>query len=347
MSPFALASLFVSTAWPCGGLFHDLGELAHSDEQMALFDRTVADQTTVSYAVNYKGDATSFGWVIPIPGAFQSLIDGDLADFSALLDQTNPLLYEQVVDDGGCGYSATSKGLAGGGMDTGASRGEVTIVASGISATYTFTVLEATSEDALLSWLSDNGWDVAESEPSIAAYVADGIWQFVAIGLVPTGSGSRGMLPPVNITYSGERAIYPARMVRYAMVDELHTIIWVRASTPTAVSDGWTQAEVGELAGELGADASAIYANRLRLLGGDRPGYGLVYSQAEGDGWLTRFDALTEKEANTADATFSASDDTTPVRATITLSEEGEATHEAALLAVPLLVAGWGLRRRR
>lgn len=344
MTPLALGLTLISNAWPCGGFFHDPGELAHSDMQMALFDRTAAGSTTVSYAVSYEGDATSFGWVVPIPGEFQSLEDGDLDELDALLDATNPIVFEQQTSSMGigCGSSYGSKGDR---SDT-AYDGGVAVVASGLSATYAYTVLEATSEDDLLAWLDENGWDVAESGPSIAAYVAEGGWQFVAIGLVPAHPDDDGVLAPVRITYSGERVVYPARMARYGMVDELHTVIWVRSASASAVS-GWTGAEVGALAGELGADESAIYADRLRELGGDTAGFGLVYSDEDGDDWLTRFDSLTQKEANTVDATFTPSGDDGRVRATITLSRSGEETNVLSLLALPTLALGWRARRRR
>lgn len=347
MTLMALGLLLISNAWPCGGFFHDPGELAHSDMQMALFDRTLPGSTTVSYAVSYEGDATSFGWVIPIPGEFQSFVDGDLDEFDWLLNQTNPIVYEEVRSSGGFGCGTTYESKAGG-ADTGMASdgGGVVVVAAGVSATYTYTVLEADSEDALLTWLDENGWDVAESGPSIASYVADGGWQFVAIGLVPARPDDAGVMAPVSITYAGEDAIYPARMARYAMVDELHTVIFVRGDSAVSAS-GWTATEVGDLAGELGADESAIFADRLRELGGDKPGFGLVYSNMDGDNWLTRFDSLTLTEANTADAAFGPSGDDTAVRATITLSEDGDVTREAAILALPLVLAGWSLRRRR
>ncbi len=347
----ALLLLATPAAWPCGGFFHDGSEHAHSDTQLVLFDRTASGITTVNYAVSYAGNATSFGWVIPVPGEFQDLLDGNMDDFTSLLDQTNPIVFREDLSSGSCMACGTDRSLSKGGIDSGFSdTGEggrgVSVIATGMSASYSFTVLEASSEDALLGWLDENGWDVAESGPSIAAYVSEGGWQFVAISLLPATDSAGAILPPVSITYSGEQVVYPARMGRYNMVDELHTIVFVRAETPMTVSAGWSVEPVGELAGTMDDYEGDVYDERLRALGGDAPGYGLAYSDADGNGWLTRFDSMTTPDANTADATFTASDDETYVRATVTLSEDGDRTNPAPALLLPLALAGWLARRR-
>ena len=44
----------------------------------------------MEYRVLAQGDATNFGWIIPIPGAFVELLEDDAANFEELRELTAP-----------------------------------------------------------------------------------------------------------------------------------------------------------------------------------------------------------------------------------------------------------------
>ncbi len=344
----SLMLLFIAAAWPCAGIFHEDGALAESEVQEVLL--TAGDgQVTASYRVSYEGDAAAFGWVIPIPGAFVSLEDGDGEVFDGLAEVTAPFVdYIKESSDGGgpsCGCG-TENALSKGGGDT--AGGGLEVVAEGFSGTYAYTVLEATTAEPLLAWLAENGWEAGPGEASIAEYVADGGFQFVAISLLPeeaeTSDGGRE-LPPVDIVYAGDDLRYPARMARYAMVDALRTTVWVQAAHQVSVS-GWSSQTLELIEHESAYDDSVeVFRDALYAISETSPTYNLTWSGSHDGGWLTRFDAYAPKEVHTADARFAVGSTDEEVQTTIRLGEADDA--DAAWLLLPMFGLGYGLRRRR
>lgn len=346
----AMMLLLVRAAWPCAGIFHDESWTAESDQQEALI--TVGDgQVTVSYNVAWAGDAPSFGWVIPIKGTFVGLADGDLSVFDALRGLTQPTI-EYVGEEGdsgsggGCGCGATDNGLKGGAFGETAEVGDLGLVAEGFTGTYSYTVLEATSSEALLSWLSDNGWSVGESGPSIDAYISEGGYQWVAISLLPeAGTTEDQLLPPVDITWSGDDVRYPARMARYSMVEDLRTTVWVQ-SEHMVQPTGWGEATLGTIQHEPDTSATEVFRQALGDLSASAATYNVTWSGAHEGGWLTRFDAYTPRELHTADAVFTDAAGDEDVETLIQLGYFEDSGSSAAWLLLPLVGLGWGLRRR-
>lgn len=344
-------ALLARPALACGGLFHEETLSAESDSQQALFE--VGDgQVTVSYLVSYDGTAEDFGWVVPIPGAFVSLVDGDQSRFTELYELTQPTyVYDEDDDGGGPSCGCTENAIKGGLGETGGANG-LDIVAEGFAGPYEYTVIEATSSDALLSWLEENGWSVGPAQPSIEAYVADGTWQFVAIGLRPDAAETPDegrYLPPIDIAYEGDDVIFPSRMVRYSAPPEIRTIVWVAADGQYQLSDGWSQTTMEDLEGDYEADPLDVYQDALREIGGDTAGYALIWSgqwaDATGaDRWVTRFDTLADTSVHEADAAFGPTSADEWHEVTIYLRETP--TSAAGWLLLPLVGLGWGLRRR-
>ena len=339
----------------CAGMFHGEALKAESDVQEAIF-RPADGAVTVSYLVHYDGDASDFGWVVPVPGAFQSLTEGSEDDFLRLTELTQPNVVEHYDEDGGGGCGCTDMALKGGDNslgDTADTAGGITVVAEGFAGPYEYTAIDADSTDALLAWLSDNGWSVGPSEPSLDAYVADGSWQFVAIKLTPdtaeTPPEGRN-LPPVDISYSGDKIVFPSRMARYSEPTEIRTIIWVEAEGRYQLTDGWTENEMENLTGAIGDDSLTIYQEELRALSGDTAAYaqiwsGDTYDDAGNVSWVTRFDTLAKPSVHNADAVFGPADDDIYNSVTISLYETPPSS-SAAWLLLPLLGLGWGLRRK-
>ena len=338
----------VTAAWPCGGVFHAQGTIAESPAQEVIF-REGDGWSEVDYRVEYEGDAADFGWVIPIPGAFVSLKEADAELFDTYRACTQPVVeYVGDEEDSGCSCagSQSAKDGAGGG-DT--RNGGVDVVAEGFAGDYEYTVLEATSTAGLLTWLDEHGWETMGADAALDAYVAAGGFQFVSIALTPTVSETpeEGReLPPVRIRYEGSDLRYPAMMARVAMeVSEIRTRIFVEGAERATVS-GWTAEEVGDLHAADGHEAAAVFDDRLRELGGDSAGYGVVAALSCGDPeFVTRFESLTAPSAHSVDATFALDGGESWYETRITV-DDADGIYDTAWLFVPLLGLAWKRRRR-
>lgn len=348
-----LLSLFISTAWPCAGLIHEDGALADSDAQEVIFG-TTGDTVTVSYNVHYEGTAENFGWIIPIFGEFQSMVDGDVAVFDALRDLTQPqvdYVPEESSGGGGCGCGS-SKTLGGARGDTADLSNGVDVVAEGFTGTYAYTVVSTGSADDFLTWVSDNGWALHDSDLSVGEYAEEGGVQFILINLAAgEGSGTTPeegrLLPPVVIQYSGDTMRFPAKMARYGMMDQVRTSVYVQGEQRASIESGWTATEVGTLREEPASSAEDVYDRRLLELGGDNPGYGVVWAGESGGVWVTRFDTLVNKEANTVDPVFALDGGTEAVETLIELGYFDDESSSEAWLILPLMGLGFSAIRRR
>lgn len=343
-----LLSVFSSVAWPCAGLFHEEAQLAESDAQSVIFEQTDAG-VTVSYSVAYEGDAESFGWLIPLFGEFVSIEERDSADFAALYSWTQPDVewitgISEEGSGGGCGRGLKSDNALGG-ADTAGGRSNDVVIEEGFTGSYAYQILDTTSSEAFFTWLEDNGWSSSGADGAIEAYVEEGGVQFAAITLTEAGGE---LLPPVSLTYTGDQMRFPATMGRQAMADQIRTIVYVHGESSAEVS-GWASEPLGTLHGDGSVGPTSIYDDALLAIGGEKRGYGLVYSGAfEGaDGWVTRFETLAEPGAHIADPAFRFTGNEDHVETIIQLDEAY--TGEGWLL-LPLALTGLGLgaaRRRR
>ncbi len=342
----ALLLLAPTPALACAGFFHDPLYEAESSAQKAIF-RPLEGMVQVDYAVDLRVDTPEFGWVIPIPGPFVSFEDGDPADFSTLLAQTGPT-YDIAEERSGCAM-ANDMALGGvkGGGDT---AGGVDEIYQGETPTYSYSVLEATSADALSTWLEEHGWYLGDTGASIQEYVSEGGYQFVAIALkmdVVEGSAVQAELPPVRLKYEGDKLVYPSRMGRYSPEVELSTLIWVIGDQRASIRGGWDQVELPLVweGGETSSYLTEVAAAKIREIGSEG-GFALTWAGEYGDGWATRFETVAPTGIHTVDVEFSV-DGGTDAPLALTLSNQQGCKAPAgaqALLLFPLVAL---LRRRK
>ena len=352
-----LLSLFIQSAWPCAGIFHDVDALAESDHQeviIAQHDEHVA----VSYRTLYDGDAENFGWVIPIFGEFISLEDGDDDRFDSLREHTQPLverIYNTGSDDaGGCiGRSRTTKGSDNAWMDTGdLSSGGLDTVAEGFTGTYQYTVLEATADGPLINWLEENGWSIGNTSDTIAEYVAEGGVQFVAISLSDMGGQTPiagRNLPPVDVQYAGDSLRFPSQMANGAMLEMIGTTVYVLGNERARVR-GWSSQTRDQINGSTLDDPSVLYDELLWEIGGNTHAYLEVFSgenplNSSDASRVTRFDTLASPDAHTLDPTFSLDGGMDNVDTWIVLEEESG--NQSWIWFPAFGILGLGLARRR
>ncbi|HJN72803.1 MAG TPA: DUF2330 domain-containing protein [Myxococcota bacterium] len=341
--------LLSAEAFACGAFFGP--EPVISDSQVVAF-RPGSGSTEVEYRVAYAGDAEDFGWVIPVPGDVEEVEEGDPDALMDAVQDSEPSI-EHYYDEPRFGCSGKGDDLtdSSGGMGTDSGLVE----GSGSAGIFEWTALSGEESEPLISWLDERGF-VNGDTSAIEDYVAEGGWTFIALSMTqtPDGAGDSGWghtMPQaaVRITYAGDDIRYPAHMTSTSGAERQTTTILVFGDERATVS-GWSSAKVGDLFGDIDDDPAELYADRLWDLGGDSPGYGLVYAQAYRGEWLTRFDAMALSTAHTEDAVFAIDGGTDPVSSSIQLYEKERDRDKAenALFLLPLGLLGLiGLRRRQ
>ncbi|MDP6931726.1 MAG: DUF2330 domain-containing protein, partial [Myxococcota bacterium] len=334
------------------------------DAQQVVFE-TDGDTVSVEYLVTFDGSAETFGWVIPIPGEFVELDEGDVDRFTTLRTWSEPQVHREYASELGCGCAGGDKAISGDGgyWDTAG----VSEIESGTAGPIDYSVLEATSTESLLGWLDDNGWDVGQSEDALNSYVSDGGFQFVALmvdtaavigsdsGVQDTGGWAEPDAVAARIVYEGTDMRYPARLSSASSAAEQRTTVYVIGDQRATVS-GWAYEEVGDLIGDLDADADEMYTERLWEIGGTRAAYGLVHAgQWESHTWFTRFDTWAQSAVHEVDAVFAldGGEKAEVIQTEIYLyqssREQAQAEARASstwLLWLPLASLGWHRRRR-
>jgi hypothetical protein len=336
-------------AFPCAGLIHEPLEMAESDAQEVIF--TIGENTTVDYRVSFYGDATDFGWIIPIFGDFVSLQDGNDDDFDNLLSLTQPQVQniysnnDNSTQNRGCREKEMA--LDAGGENDYDSLG-VTVVSEGFTGNYEYTIVSADDPEGLSPWLELNGWEIGTTEQSINYYAAEDSVQFALIRLSDvTYDADTQTLPPVSITYTGNNMRFPA-MMALGGEDEVRTRIYIKGDEAATVS-GWTTEEWDTMA-SMGNSAEELFSVGLREIGGSQPGYMTVFSGdivlPDENVFVTRFETIADPSAHTLDSVFSLDGGSHSATTEITLYEE-DANSSQSYLIIPFILLGFGWSRRK
>ena len=345
-------------AWACGGLVGSLEEEIFSDAQSVVLELMEEEAAVeITYKIQYEGDAEDFGWVIPVPGELISIEQRGLQIFERLEAVSDPKInttsHEPLL---GCN---TSKGeLSSGGYDSGAFRG-VDVVGAGSAGIFDYVVLEASTVTALDGWLAENGWSLGSTTEAVGAYVEEGNIQFVALSMseaiLDTGGpyygSSRSPAATVTLKYGGDVLRYPAMMSKGSSAPQQRTNIYILGDQRASV-EGWSASELGTLYGDFEAyeDAGDLYTSSLIELGGGDRVYGVVYSGAFEERWLTRLDGVVESGAHSLDPIFTLDAGTETAQTTLEMFERSKDREKAERKAswfffLPLLGLGWGMRR--
>ncbi len=356
--------LFVADALACGGFFGGVNQPVFSESQQAIFEQD-GDTTQVEYLVRVEGSEEDFGWVVPLPGSWVAVEEGDPDRFQDLQLATDPTVESyEAWSPPSIGCTGRDDISSGRWADTGLSDSGVNVVGSGTAGVFDYVALAATDTTDLLTWLEENGWSVGPNGPALDAYVVEGGFQFLALSLnralegSDTGGAWAKPMASARITYEGDALRFPAIMSSTSQSETQRTTLYVIGDQRATVA-GWQATTVGTVVGELYEDdSSQLYADRLWGLGGGSQGLGLVYANElqNSGGWVTRFDGWVETSAIADDFVFSLDGGTTETAATTIALYENERKREKAeeeasqaglwALFAPLLALVWNRRRR-
>lgn len=365
-----ILALLAHPAFACGGLVtRSVSEqLAASDAQQAILEVT-ADSVTVDYRIHYEGNADDFAWIIPIPGGVADVAAGVEDRFTEIQEYTAPLVTwveaaeEEGGDGCGCILSGTglnrSKGDALGGSESGSQGNglDVSVLGAGYAGDFEYVVLESGSGADLATWLTDRGYDVANVQGPIDAYVADPVgFQWVAVQLRPevTDTPEEGVsITPLRIEYTAAaddqlHVRFPSRMSLTTQLTEIRTEVYVIGASHAALAGEWTADSDFFAASSYDADPQVVYADHLRSVGGGNRALVEVF-RGEGPGgagtFITRYDTIVAPSTNSSDIEFVLDGETGRASFEIILSET-EYMGMIPVLALGALGAAWNLRRR-
>jgi hypothetical protein len=324
-----------AAAWACAALVHGPLDTAESPGSEVLFERTADGHARVTYNTQVSGDASDFGWIVPLSGDFVAIEEGDPAVFDALREPTAPTVLYDTGASGTCACGRAGKG-GGDGMDTGWG---VTVVAEGFSGIYEYVILDAEDPTDLEGWLSTHGWTLGDAALDLAAYVVPGA-QTAAVRVTPAFPGAAPLASLPTLTFETTGALtYPLRMARRATEPEQRLTVWVRGDGRAALS-GWETDARTTLRGD---DATEAWEDHLRTTA-EAGAWQLTWAGPLDGTWVTRFDAIVPREGATHDPTFDG--DTADAR-THHVWIDLRPTGSASWLLLPALALGWIRRTRR
>lgn len=232
MMMLGLAAVTTSSdADACGGCFH---QEEQSPEQVSVVTgHTMAlsisgEQTVLWDRVEYSGSPEEFAWVLPIkPGAWLEVANDawfEALEAGTLTQVSPPRLACDTPTGFGCGAatiplptpgafacSADEVGADGEDLPPEQAPDPVTVVHEGSVGPYETVTLSTEEPGALPTWLTDNGYAIAEDVvPILEDYALEG-FDFIALKLAPEQGVQQ--MRPVRVVMPGAVASLPLRMV--------------------------------------------------------------------------------------------------------------------------------------
>ena len=184
------------------------------------------DRTVMTLANDFKGEATEFAMVVPVPAVLDrgQIHVGDRAVIDRLDAYSAPRLVE-YFDPNPCGGSTWGSTKAfyrgGGGASAPAAPAReaakvlgVTIEASYMVGEYDILILSAKQSDGLEQWLVENGYRIPEgASRALDVYLKQGMKFFVAkVNLVEKARLGFSDLRPLQIAFESPKFMLPIRL---------------------------------------------------------------------------------------------------------------------------------------
>jgi hypothetical protein len=218
----ALAAL-AGPAWAFCGFY-----VAQADSK--LFNKSSkvvlardGENTAITMANDYQGDAKEFAVVIPVPTFIQRKQIGvvDMPTIDHLDAFTAPRLVE-YHDDDPCAPRPVTVAMAPAGgpqllanaTDAAARYRGVTVEATYDVGEYDVSILSARESDGLVNWLTDNGYRIpAGAEAVLGSYIKQNMRFFVAkVNLDRMKLIGAGYLRPLQVRYETAKFMLPLRL---------------------------------------------------------------------------------------------------------------------------------------
>jgi hypothetical protein len=175
--------------------------------------------------IQYEGDASEFGWLLPVPAVPEFALGTDEL-FTQILRQTQPRyrLNTQFPDQcggpvfaGGPGRDSASEGGNGG-------NGGPLVVEDSVGP-YDYAVLKADDDREMFDWLVDNSYFIPTgTEDVVGPYIRPGAY-FLALKL--RSGESAGNLQPIVLRYRSDYPMIPIILTSVAANPDMGVQVWV------------------------------------------------------------------------------------------------------------------------
>jgi len=225
LTGFAWTSLGLEgDANACGGCFVPTENPTVVTDHKMIFSVS-KQQSTLYDQITYQGDPASFGWVLPISGTVDVGLSADVV-FSGLNSLTTTSIVPPPRNCPSQGAGGSSSGGFGGAAPPNASPNDgVNVLKKEVVGPYETVQLQATTPNALQTWLAQNGFNIpADVQPVIATYQSEN-FNFLAMKLQP-GKGIKDMRP-VRVTTQGASIALPLRMVAAGTGPIVGITLWI------------------------------------------------------------------------------------------------------------------------
>jgi hypothetical protein len=247
-----LAVAIVAAAGPagaCGGFFsstENADVVAMSDIRVLLV--STAGHVDQYVQIAYKGSATRFAWVYPVPANPEVVEDKDLS-FAKLDELTRPqitITSHGSSGEGGGGFGCGSAGdaaLKGG--DENVVPPTVRVWQTGQVGAFDYAVITATRFDDMVNWLNTNGFSVPDPAADVLNYYVQQGWFFVAMKVsVAKQSGDIPSTTVVRLGYAASDVRYPLRMASLSASKETSFEVYVLSTEPLAPASPFVVAQI-------------------------------------------------------------------------------------------------------
>ncbi|MBX2796599.1 MAG: DUF2330 domain-containing protein [Myxococcales bacterium] len=239
-------------ALACGGLFCNSVQPVVQNAERIVFDiDRQTGVTDVHVQIFYEGPADEFAWIVPVP-ANPELFISSQAMFDALAVQTGPIFQRNVVEEGRCrevnvGFGAAEMGIAMADSAPSSPGGYsgVDVVSQGQVGAFDTVVLKADSDEALLTFLQESGYDLPDAlGPVLSPYIGFEA-HFVALKL--SKDQDTGDISPLGMRYPSDRAMIPIQLTSVAAADDMPLEVYV-FSDRRAVPQSYLHVQINEAA---------------------------------------------------------------------------------------------------
>ncbi len=187
-------------------------------------------KVTAHIQIQYSGPAEEFGWLLPLPSV-PTLEVGTDELFAQIIQQTQPKYVLTAEYDGDCWFdpsrqdSGASAGEGDDGGDGGGGEPTSPLVLRESVGPYDAAVLDASSKEAMLQWLEDNGFFVpAGTDEAVEPYIREGGY-FLALKLLK--GQDAGDIQPVVVDYESDYPMIPIVLTGVAADPDMPVMVWV------------------------------------------------------------------------------------------------------------------------
>jgi len=274
-----------------------------------LWDKDKKTQHFIRQA-SFKSEADDFGFLVPSPSQPELSESGNAA-FPYLQKLTEPEVQKQRAPSGGlsCGCGGVSK------YSGRAAPNAVRVLEEKLVAGFKASVLEASSADALVNWLKENGYAFSPEVQTWAKPYVEAGWKFTALK-VAKGKDEQASkdvsASALRMTFKTDRPLFPYREPDAKSAAEAlnakHRLLRIYFLAEARYQ--------GELTRQTPWTGRVAWANKLTPADSAKTLAMLKLPETTGpaEWWLTEFEDNWPYRVAPADLYFSRSDDQGPVK---------------------------------